>query len=206
MISAAENHVVPWISLSLLSIRGYTVVRTRMVGTAIVMAAWVPHNSCLFTRFLMHNYYVTEIIMCREHAGVSLFLVDAGHNNIDYVRAIATSNVVRISIRDTDACMYRCTHNYKGRKETRLKSLSREIITSTALFTRLMPRCTQERVNQARGYTRHPEPRVPRADHSQSPSEPERGYANGGTHRDEGRSFTRYIGTLYTIRVRMTVV
>ena len=27
------------------------------------------------------------------------------------------------------------------------------------------------------------------------------------THvRDEGRPFTRYIGTLYTIRVRMTVV
>ena len=74
---------------------------------------------------------------------------------------------------------------------------------SAVLFTRLMPRCTQERVNQARGYTRH---RVPRADHPQSPSEPERGYANGGTHRDEGRPFTRYIGTLYTIRVRMTVV
>ena len=66
-----------------------------------------------------------------------------------------------------------------------------------------MPCCTQERVNQARGYTRHPEPRVARA---QSPSEPERGYANGGTHRDEGRPFTRYFGTLYTIRVRMTMV
>ena len=99
MISAAENHVVPWISLSLLSIHGYTVVRTRAVGTAIVMAAWVQHNSCLFTRFLIHNYYVTEIIMGREHAGVSLFLVGAAHNNIDYVRAIATSTVVRISIR-----------------------------------------------------------------------------------------------------------
>ena len=52
----------------------------------------------------------------------------------------------------------------------------------------------------ASGYTE------PRVDHSQSPSEPERGYANGGTHRDEGRPFTRYIGTLYTIRVQMTVV
>ena len=40
-----------------------------------------------------------------------------------------------------------------------LKSLrSREVVTSAALFTRLMPRCTQERVNQARGYTRRPEP------------------------------------------------
>ena len=111
-----------------------------------------------------------------------------------------------------------------------VKSLSREMVMSAALFTRLMPRCTQERVNQACGYTSHPEPRVPRADHSQSPSEPERGYhsqsssepergyhsqspsepergyANGGTHRDEGWLFTRYIGTLFTIRVRMTVV
>ena len=44
---------------------------------------------------------------------------------------------------------------YKGNS---LKSLSREVVTSAALFTRLMPRCTQERVNQARGYTRRPEP------------------------------------------------
>ena len=82
--------------------------------------------------------------------------------------------------RDTDVCMYR-------REEgNSLKSLSREIVASAALFTRLMPRCTQERVNQARGYTSHPEPRVPqsRSDHSQSLSEPERGCANGGTHRD----------------------
>ena len=39
-----------------------------------------------------------------------------------------------------------------------LKSLSHEVVTSAALFTRLMPCCTQERVNQARGYTRRPEP------------------------------------------------
>ena len=51
--------------------------------------------------------------------------------------------------RDTDACMD---------KGNSLKSLSREVVTSAALFTRLMPRCTQERVNQARGYTRRPEP------------------------------------------------
>ena len=31
-------------------------------------------------------------------------------------------------------------------------------------------------------------------------------HRDSGTHRDEGRPFTRYIGTLYTIRVRMTVV
>ena len=29
-----------------------------------------------------------------------------------------------------------------------VKSLSCEVVTSAALFTRLMPRCTQERVNQ----------------------------------------------------------
>ena len=29
---------------------------------------------------------------------------------------------------------------------------------------------------------------------------------NGGPHRGEGWPFTRYIGTLYTIRIRMTVV
>ena len=52
-------------------------------------------------------------------------------------------------IRDSDACMD---------KGNSLKWLSREaVVTSAALFTRLMPRCTQERVNQARGYTRHPE-------------------------------------------------
>ena len=106
----------------------------------------------------------------------------------------------------TYACMYRCTHtciNLYREKGNSLKSRSSEIVTSAALFTRLLPRCTQERVNQVRGYTRH---RVARADHSQSPSEPERGYANGSTHRDEGWPFTRYNGTLYTIRVRMTVV
>ena len=43
-------------------------------------------------------------------------------------------------------------------KGNSLKSLSREVVTSAALFTRLMPHCTQERVNQARVYTRHPEP------------------------------------------------
>ena len=52
-------------------------------------------------------------------------------------------------IRDSDACMD---------KGNSLKSLSHEVVTSAALFTRLMPRCTQERVNQARGYTRRPEP------------------------------------------------
>ena len=41
------------------------------------------------------------------------------------------------------------------------KSLSREVVTSAALFTRLMPCCTQERVN-----------------HSQSPSEPFHGVAS----------------------------
>ena len=51
--------------------------------------------------------------------------------------------------------MHGCIIIYKGNS---LKSLSREVVTSAALFTRLMPRCTQERVNQARGYTRCPEP------------------------------------------------
>ena len=50
------------------------------------------------------------------------------------------------------------THAWMYYKGNSLKSLSREVVTSTALFTRLMPHCTQERVNQARGYTRRPEP------------------------------------------------
>ena len=54
----------------------------------------------------------------------------------------------------TETQMYAWMH-YKGNS---LKSLSRGVVTSAALFTRLMPRCTQERVNQARGYTRRPEP------------------------------------------------
>ena len=72
------------------------------------------------------------------------------------------------------------THAWSGNSQ---KSLSREVVTSVALFTRLMPRCTQERVNQARGYMRsslHTSPIIKfldRVDHSQSPSEPERGYA-----------------------------
>ena len=45
--------------------------------------------------------------------------------------------------------------HYKGNS---LKSLSREVVMSAALFTRLIPHYTQERVNQARGYTRRPEP------------------------------------------------
>ena len=74
------------------------------------------------------------------------------------------------------------THAWLHYKGNSLKSLSREVVTSAALFTRLMPRCTQERVNQARGYT-DVEPPV---DHSQSPSEPERGYAmHWRPHRDE---------------------
>ena len=51
--------------------------------------------------------------------------------------------------RNTDAWMH-----YKGNS---LKSLSREVVRSTALITRLMPRCTQEPLNQPRGYTRRPE-------------------------------------------------
>ena len=46
-------------------------------------------------------------------------------------------------------------YNYKVNL---LKSLNREVVTSAALFTRLMPRCTQEGVNQARGYTHCLEP------------------------------------------------
>ena len=46
-------------------------------------------------------------------------------------------------------------YNYKVNS---LKSLNREVVTSAALFTRLMPRCTQEGVNQARGYTHCLEP------------------------------------------------
>ena len=61
---------------------------------------------------------------------------------------LCTCRYMHKRIRDTDACMD---------KGNSLKSLSREVVTSAALFTRLMPRCTQERVNQARGYTRHPE-------------------------------------------------
>ena len=76
--------------------------------------------------------------------------------------------------------MYRsATFKLYREKGNSLKSLSCEVVTSAALFTRLMPRCTQEQVNQARGYTRRPEPASSssRSFHSQSPSEPERGYA-----------------------------
>ena len=50
------------------------------------------------------------------------------------------------------------THAWMHYKGNSLKSLSRGVVSSAALFTRLMPRCTQERVNQAWGYTRRPEP------------------------------------------------
>ena len=50
------------------------------------------------------------------------------------------------------------THAWMYYKGNSLKSLSHEVVTSAALFTRLMPRCTQERVNQARGYTHRLEP------------------------------------------------
>ena len=110
--------------------------------------------------------------------------------------------------------MHKCMHAQRHRlmhgciiyKGNSLKSLSREVVTSAALFTRLMPRCTQERVNQVRGCTRRPElllkyiiPSPPRNRNEATPS-------NGGPHKDEGRPFTRYIGTLFTIRVRMTMV
>ena len=49
------------------------------------------------------------------------------------------------------------THAWMHYKGNSLKSLSREVVTSAALFTRLIPHYTQERVNQARGYTRRPE-------------------------------------------------
>ena len=106
-----------------------------------------------------------------------------------------------------------CTKAYTHRPDRRmhgcnsLKSLSRDVVTSAALFTRLMPHCTQERVNQARGYTRRPDAE-PTSSLSLSPARNrnEATPCNGGPHRDEGRLFTRYIGTLYTIRVRMTVV
>ena len=84
-------------------------------------------------------------------------------------------------------------------------SLSRKIVTSAALFTRLMPCCTQERVNQARGYI-HTSPRfIEQIIHSPPRNRNEATPMAAVTHRDEGRPFTRYIGTLYTIRVRMTV-
>ena len=70
-----------------------------------------------------------------------------------------------------------------------------------------MPRYTQERVNQARGYTRRPDAE-PTSSLSLSPprNRNEATPCNGSPYRDEGRPFSRYIGTLYTIRVRMTVV
>ena len=99
--------------------------------------------------------------------------------------------------------MHGCIIKLRLERNSLTKSLSREVVTSVALFTRLMPCCTQERVNQARGYTRCPEP----ASSSIIPSPPrnrnEATPCNGGPHRDEGRPFT---GALYTIRVRMTVV
>ena len=116
-----------------------------------------------------------------------------------------------------DTCTKAYTHRHRRMhgciiyKGNSLKSLSREVVTSAALFTRLTPRCTQERVNQARGYTRRPDAK-PVSSSSTGRSFPvPLGTGTRLRHamaalRDEGRPFTRYIGTLYTIRVRMTVV
>ena len=112
-------------------------------------------------------------------------------------------------------CVHADTSAYTHSTETQthawmrnsLKSMSREVVTSVyvALFTRLIPRCTQERVNQARGYTRRPEPAS-----SSSRSFPVP-LGTGTWLRHAMRPSQRwrpavYIGTLYTIRVRMTVV
>ena len=99
---------------------------------------------------------------------------------------------------DTDACM----------DGNLLKSLSREVVTSAALFTRLMPRCTQERVNQARGYTHRPDAEPA----SSSSLSPPRNW-NEATpcitaliEMKAGRLLDTLVHYIYTIRVRMTVV
>ena len=89
-----------------------------------------------------------------------------------------------------------------------LKLLSREVVTSAALFTRLMPRCTQERVNQAQSYTRCPEPAS-----SSSRSFPVplgtgtrlRHAMVALTEMKAGRLLDTLV-RLYSIRVQMTVV